>query len=275
MSVFRYFFTHKAYLPEDIPGKLFSPLQITTVCCVAVAVVLLAYSLRNMKDKNRKRMLIGIWIFVCIYEVVIVSWSSLTSPNGFDVKGDMSLYICSIFMYVMPFAIWGKRGSVFRRTACSFLCTLNFIGGLVNFVYPANILTHYSCISFAGFHTIIYHAVMVFVALFLLLSRYYDFNNLKDGFLAAIPVYIVSIPAHIVNFTFDCSYMFFRGGFIFDFFIERMPLAVWIIILYLAYALIPFIFYFPFYLIRRAKSRTAVQNEMKTDSEIVEKFNRK
>ena len=212
-----------------------------------------------------KILFIVLWAVMTTLEIVKITWESLTNPNGFEVTGILPLYICSIFMYVMPFAVWGGESSLLRRSACSFLCTLNLIGGLVNFVYPVNVLSSYSCISFAGMHTLFYHATMVFVALLMLFSGYYSFKNIKDAILAFIPLFIVSIPANIVNFIYNCSYMFFRGGFPFSLISDHMPEWLWVIVLYLAYALIPFLFYLPSYIHQKVKRR-----KMDTTEKIIE-----
>ena len=265
MNLFKYFFTNKAYLPSDLPGKLFSPLHLVFMVLLTITVPLLAFLLRKMDKKKMKILFIVLWAVMTTLEIVKITWESLTNPNGFEVTGILPLYICSIFMYVMPFAVWGEESSLLRRSACSFLCTLNLIGGLVNFVYPVNVLSSYSCISFAGMHTLFYHATMVFVALLMLFSGYYSFKNIKDAILAFIPLFIVSIPTNIVNFIYNCSYMFFRGGFPFSLISDHMPEWLWVIVLYLAYALIPFLFYLPSYIHQKVKGR-----KMDTTEKIIE-----
>ena len=256
MNLFEYFFTNKAYLPADLPGRLFSPLHIAVMIILTVAVPLVAFLLRKMDKKKMKILFIVLWAVMVVAEGAKITWESLTNPNGFEVTGILPLYICSIFMYVMPFAIWGGEKSISRRTACAFLCTLNLIGGFINFIYPSNVLSSYSVISFAGLHTLFYHAAMVFVALLMLFSKYYDYKNIKDGFLAVIPLLIVSIPANVINFVYNCSYMFFRGGFPFSLISDHLPEWLWIIILYLAYALIPFLFYLPYYIYKKTKKES-------------------
>lgn len=211
-ELWKNFFTNKAYLPADLPGKLFSPLHIVVMVILIIAVPLAAFLLRKTEEKKLKILFIVLWAVLSAFEIVKIVWESATNPNGFEVTGILPLYLCSIFMYVMPFAIWQSRASWLRRSACGFLCTLNLIGGLVNFIYPVNVLSNYSVISFAGLHTLIYHAVMVFVALLMLFSGYYRFR-LRDCALAFLPVLVVSIPANIVNLVYHCDYMFFGGGF--------------------------------------------------------------
>lgn len=260
MNLFKYFFTNKAYLPDGLPGTLFTPLHIVFMIILTIGVPLLAFFLRKMDKKKIKILFIVLWITMTVLEVVKIVWESVTNPNGFDVTGILPLYICSIFMYVMPFAIWAKEGSFLRNMACSFICTLNLIGGLVNFVYPVNVLSNYSCISFAGLHTLMYHGTMVFVALLMLMSKYYTFNNIKEAILAFIPLGIVSIPANIINFTYNCSYMFFRGGFPFSLISDHLPWWLWLIVLYAAYALIPFLFYLPSFINNKIRKRKELQS---------------
>lgn len=250
-DLFRYFFTNKAYIGVDLPGKLFSPLHIVIMVILTVSVPLAAFFLRKTGEKKIKIIFISLWAVVSALEVVKITWESVTNPNGFEATGILPLYLCSLFMYVMPFAIWAKPDSFLRRTACSFLCTLNLVGGLINFVYPVNVLSNYSAISFAGLHTLIYHAAMVFVALLMLFSGYYRYE-LKDSYLAIIPVAVFSIPAHIVNFTIDADYMFFHGNFFpFSLVASHMPVWLWIIVLYIGYFAVPYLFYLPAYLIRK------------------------
>lgn len=108
MNVFKYFFTNKAYLPADIPGKLFSPLHICVMIVLIIAVPLLAWFLRKMDKKKMKVLFFVLWALMTSLEIVKITWESMTNPNGFEVTGILPLYICSIFMYVMPFAIWGE-----------------------------------------------------------------------------------------------------------------------------------------------------------------------
>ena len=179
MDILQYFFTNKSDLPANLPGRLFSPLHIVVMIILIIGVPLLAFFLRKMEKRKIKILFTILWVVITVLEIVKIIWESSTNPNGFEVTGILPLYICSIFMYIMPFVIWAKEGSFFHRMGCSYICTTNLIGGLVNFVYPANVLSNYSCLSFAGMHTLFYHGTMVFVALFMLFSRYYSFKKYK------------------------------------------------------------------------------------------------
>ena len=261
LDLFRFFFTNKAYIDVDLPGKLFSPLHIVVMVILTVAVPLAAFFLRKLNEKKMKILFIVLWAVVSAFEVVKITWESVTNPNGFEATGILPLYLCSLYMYVMPFAIWAKPNSFLRRMACAFLCTLNLVGGLINFVYPVNVLSNYSAISFAGLHTLVYHAVMVFVALLMLFSGYYRFE-LKDAWLAFLPVAVFSIPVHIVNFTINADYMFFHGNFFpFSLIASHLPLWLWIIVLYIGYFAVPYLFYLPAHFIQKYAGKKSEDSE--------------
>ena len=61
MNLFEYFFTNKAYLPADLPGRLFSPLHIAVMIILTVAVPLVAFLLRKMDKKKMKILFIVLW----------------------------------------------------------------------------------------------------------------------------------------------------------------------------------------------------------------------
>lgn len=253
MELLKYFFTNKAYLPSDLPGKLFSPLHIVVAIILTIAVPTLAILSRRLDKKKLKTIFTILWAFLVVFEVAKIAWESVTNPYGFEVTGILPLYLCSIFMYVMPFVLFTKEDGFLYKMGCSYLCTYNLVGGLVNFVYPANVLSNYSCISFAGFHTLIYHGAMVYIALTLMIRGMYRLTNIKEALYGFIPLVIVSIPANIINFIFNCSYMFFRGGYVFDPIYKSMPEWIYIVLVYIAYIAIPYVFYGPVYLYKKLK----------------------
>lgn len=209
------FFTHKDFLPDatQIPGTLYTPLQMT------VEVILLALILGGVvwtvkHQKYMKPILTAILIALLLLEFAIDAWDSLASAQrGFDLSVSLPLYPCSIFMFTLPFAIWGR--GVWREMACGYICTLGLTGALINFIYPISRLMDYSCISFPAFHTFFYHGSMLFTALVLLLSGSHQLHRFSVWwvpFLASIPGLLFSVPANIVNYSaISSDYMYFTG----------------------------------------------------------------
>ena len=136
------------------------------------------------------------------------------------------------------------------------------MGGSINFVYPANILSNYSCISFSGFHTFLYHGVIVFCAMTMLLSGYHSYRNVTRPLqllLPALPFLAVSVLANLVNFSrIDSDYMFFKlESFIFAPLGAATPDWLAVILVYVTYLLIHALPYLPSFLANRRRTTLA------------------
>ena len=257
------FFTHKDKLApaEQLPGTMFTPLHFI-VAAIILAGVIVGAIFASKHEKCIKPLFIILWASVTVLEVIKIVWES-TSGNTvrLEVTGILPLYACSLYMYAMPFAIWGK-GYV-KTAACGYVCTLGLLGASVNFFYPMTVLYRYSIISFSAMHSMIYHAVMLFTCLLMLLSGYHRYTRIKsvwELFLPCIPSLILSIPANIVNYTFEADYMFFRGTSAFlPAIFGGVDTVLVTVIIYALYVIVPACFYLPSFLsqtIKMAKKRS-------------------
>ncbi len=264
-EILQNFFTHKDFLPspEQIPGTLFSPLQIVFCGILLIFIIFACIRCAKMDESRMKRIFCVLWLIMLVSEPVISLWEAC-SGKAFQWEWDNMLpfWPCSIFLFAAPFAIWG-RGYV-REAACGYICTLGLLGGTVNFVYPATYLSHYSCISFAGFRTIFYHGSLVFVAVTMLLSGYHSFSGAKKWWqllLPAAPALIISIPANIANAILGTDYMFFKME---SFFFAPIGAATpdWfsMILVYIIYLVIHGIPYLPAYLANGKESKKKSEN---------------
>lgn len=253
------FFTHKDFLPpaDQLPGTLFAPLHFAVSACWIALIVVACIFLRKKGEQTLRNVFFGLWLSVAVLEIIKILWETFCgSTVEFEVGGILPLYPCSIFMYAMPFAIWGK-GNV-RYAACGYVCSLGLLGGAINFVYPANILNNYSCISFAGFHTLFYHGVMVLCAALMLLSGYHSYKGVTKAWqllLPAIPALAISVVANLVNFSpVNSDYMFFKLN---SFFFAPLGAVTqdWlgVILVYGIYLLIHALPYLPFFFANRNK----------------------
>lgn len=255
------FFTHKDFLPsaDNLPGTLFTPLHIiVSLFCVGL-IALLCFVLKNKSEKTLKKIYAVLWVTIVVLEAAKILWETYSGKTvNFEWGGILPLYPCSIFLYALPFAIWGK--GIVRKAACGYVCSLGILGGAINFVYPANILSNYSCISFAGFHTLFYHGVIVFTALTMLISRYHSYTKItkwRELFIPSLPFLIVSIIANIVNFSpIGSDYMFFKlNSFIFAPLGRATEDWLSVIIVYIAYLFIHALPYLPSFI--NSKRKTA------------------
>ena len=270
LYVLQNFFTHKDLLDQNMmTGKLFTPLHFIVAGILLALLITGAILLSKRSERTIRIAFTVIWATLTVVDIFRMIWESTTGNSvGFEWGGNLPLYPCSIFMYAMPFVIWG-RGKV-RYAACGYVCTLGFFGGAINFVYPANVLSNYSCLSFAGINTFLYHGAIVFCALVMLISGYHSFKRARkpiDLLLPAIPALLVSIVAHFVNFSWiNSDYMFFKMN---SFFLPAIKsaisgligceLPVWgcIILVYIFYLVLHATPYVPYFIVNNVKARKA------------------
>ncbi len=258
------FFTHKDFLPpaDQIPGTMFTPLHLVfSLLCISIVLVL-ARALCRKSESTIRKVFTALWAFLVVYEAVKILWETYTGKTvSFEWTGVMPLYPCSVFMYAMPFAIWGQ-GNV-RQAACGYVCSVGLLGGLINFVYPATILGNYSCISFAGFHTFLYHGTMVLCALTMLRSGYHSYKGVTQWYqllLPACPLLIVSVAANLVNYSpINSDYMFFKlNSFIFAPIGAAIGPVAATVLVYIAYLILHALPYLPSFLASRKKQKVCL-----------------
>lgn len=258
------FFTHKDFLPsaDRLPGTLFTPLHFLVSACWVGLIALTCVLLGKKEERTLQKVFAGLWISVVVLELAKITWETCCGATvNFEWGGILPLYPCSIFMYAMPFAVWG-RGKV-RYAACGYVCSLGLLGGAINFVYPANILNNYSCISFAGFHTMFYHGVLVLCAALMLLSGYHSYRGVTHArqlLLPAVPALAVSLIANTVNFSsIGSDYMFFKlNSFFFAPLGAATPDWLSVLLVYGIYLLIHALPYLPSWFAKRRKLQVKI-----------------
>ncbi|MBQ5793926.1 MAG: YwaF family protein [Clostridia bacterium] len=253
-------FTHKDFLVHDrLVGTLFSPLHFILSALLLALIIFLAIKLRGCSRRTVRNLMAVLWAIMVVWEVVKIVWETVGGHEiALEWGGVLPLYPCSIFLYAMPFALWGNE--YMQKAACGYLSTLGLIGASINFFYPITVLPNYSILSFAGAHTMLFHGVMMFCFILMQTTGYHRYTHLHKPWeliLPAIPTLIMSIPANIVNYSpIGSDYMFFKCN---SFFLPSLFgwLADWqsTVILYVLYMLLPLAFYLPGMLYTRHKQK--------------------
>lgn len=267
MSQFRFllenFFTHKDFLPpfDQIPGTLFTPLQFAVSFSVLLLAVLAASAVSRHPGLVRNS-LAAVWAIQVVFEFIMFFWEGTAGREiCWNWTTSLPLYPCSIYLFIMPVILWGR--GLAKQACCGCLCTLGIVGALVAVFYPAGRLTTYSCISFVGFHTMIYHSAIVFSALVVMLTGVHRYDHVEhwyELFLPCIPSLLASVPANILNYSpLNSDYMYFTGDFptVYAIFGDAPELLVTAGV-YTWYLFIPAIFYLPSYLHGKWKACHAV-----------------
>lgn len=263
VDLIKNFFTHKDFLPsaDKLPGTMFTPLHLIFATVVLCAVIGLGLLLAKKSERTIRITFGVLWATIVLLEVTKILWETFSGATvSLEWGGILPLYPCSIFMYAMPFAIFGKGR--LRYMGCGYVCSLGLLGGTINFIYPATVLGNYSCISFAGFHTFLYHGTIVFCALVMLRSGYHSYKKAEkplDLLLPAIPALGVSIVANLVNFSrIGSDYMFFKlSSFIFAPIGAATPDWFSVMLVYVLYLFIHALPYLPYYFINQKKKKAS------------------
>lgn len=213
------FFDYKDFIPEaDKQNVMWSSAHIIFIILAVLSIILLCYFFRNIKAKSVDKYLKILAIIMPVLEVIKITWETywdLKLGHGFNITGLLPLYTCSMFIYVLPFAGFGK-GKV-KECALAFLTTLGVFAGLTNFFIPP-IFNTYPFFSYASFMSLNYHYLMVFTGVFLVVTRYYvpNFKSIFKGFMPLLLFSVIVIPFDYIMFyngEYWIDYMLYVHGF--------------------------------------------------------------
>jgi hypothetical protein len=165
--------------------------------------------LRKAQHKTIKRILIALWIVAVSLDLLKYGYGFIYNmKNG--IKGiqnyDIPLWTCSMFLYIMPFALFSKNEK-YSRICAAFVSTISFFAGIINFAVPCD----ESFFSFYGMHKTLYHYILMLTPAIMLGTGYIKLK-FKDVFGIMAVLIIFGIPVYIFNFIFKQDYMFTYDG---------------------------------------------------------------
>ena len=212
------FFDYK-YNIEGFDSDLFSPMHIVYIIVVYVLGFALSYFFRNTKHQSISRGLKVLSLIMPILEISKIAWESyydITTGQGFNYGGILPLYTCSLFMYALIGAAWG-RGRL-REYCLSFITTVGLLYGAVGVVY-CNGLNYYPFWTFGAFYSLFFHSAMFVTGVFLLVSGYKRLEW-ADCLRAMIPILALAVIAvpfnyvynHLANSNADYMLLYSGGG---------------------------------------------------------------
>ena len=185
---------------------------------------------KHKSEKRIKVVMIVLWaINVTLDAVKLI----VNIRRGFSIGGGLPLYVCSLFLYVMPVAIWGK--GIFRNIASAYICTIGLFGAIANYAVPS-VIESYSLFSFFGFHTTLFHTILWITPLVMLCTGYFRFQWKEFGW-QILSFVIITFPVVIFNYIADTNYMYFNTGIFIEDFAAKVSYA-WPLFAYASYAVI-------------------------------------
>ena len=180
------FFASRGEYP---PAGLFSTGHVfMLICCIALLVILIRTLLKN-ESENPYRLVRFVAVLVFVLEIVKTVWG--LSAGRYNAWYDyLPIWFCSLFIPFSLVAGFGK-GKI-KELALSFLYYGGLMGGSTYLVFPTTSIGRYPFWHFITFHSMLYHTLMIFVALYVVK------NHLINPSMKDMKSYVITIIAACV-----------------------------------------------------------------------------
>ncbi len=182
---------------------------------LAVSICLLITLLIILRKKSREEVLKIIRIisvFLVVFYIGKVTWESvydITLQGSFN-TGLLPFDACSIIM--LAGLITGFSKGKISKYSTSWIATGSIVGGIANMLF-LNALKYYPFFTFGALYSMIWHFLMVFVGLLVIVTNYVDikYDIVIKGFIFHLVFSLFVIP---IDFIFDFDFMMYKylGG---------------------------------------------------------------
>ena len=188
--------------------------SIIRILYLVISVFVLPWLISYMKHKGSKftlKFMKFMAVYLIIEEIFKISWESywdITTGQGFNAGGILPLDTCSIFLYVLPLAAYGKGR--LQRCALSWMSSIGVIAGFSYFLFPM-VLKWYPIFTFGAWHSLMFHFMMVFIGLTVSHTGLYkaETEDIINGYL---PQLIMAIPVIFLDWKYGWDYMLLRNA---------------------------------------------------------------
>lgn len=200
---FDYKYNIAGYTGQDFEG----PAQWLYLAISFILMVLLLFLLRKSSREKVLKIIKGISLFLVVLYVGKTTWETI-----YDIKytgsfntGLLPLDTCSIVMIAGILAGYAK-GKIQKISEC-WLATGSIVGGIATMVV-LNAFKYYPFLSFGAFYSMIWHFLMVFIGLLLIVTNYVEmkYSTIINGFILQFVFSLVVIP---LDFIFNWDFMMF------------------------------------------------------------------
>ena len=163
--------------------------------------------LRKISKEKVLKIIRVIGIFMILFYICKTTWESIydIKLSGSFNTGLLPFDTCSIIMLACLFAGFGK-GKIKKMAEC-WLTTGSIVGGIGAMLY-LNAFKYYPFFSFGAFYSMIWHFLMVFIGILLIVTDYVElkYENVLLGFLFHLLISLIIIP---IDFIFDFDFMLY------------------------------------------------------------------
>lgn len=161
-----------------------------------------AWKLRHVSDRTANRILFSCGLVLALSEVFKQFFCYYVIADKTYYWGEFPFQLCSIPMYLCLIMPWLKSGKL-RRAMNSFMVLYNLLGGAIAFTEPSGLLHGH---LFLTIHACVWHMLLVFVGLFLCMSK--RGGNQKTDYALASRIFFILCG---VAFTMNCIVQFGLG----------------------------------------------------------------
>ena len=202
-NFFDYKYNINGYSGQDFGGFAQQLYLIVSIFLIVILLILM----RNLsKDKVLKIIRI-ISVFLLIFYIGKTAWESFydIKLSGSFNTGLLPFDTCSIVMYAGLIAGFAK-GKIKKYAEC-WLTTGGIVGGIAAMLF-LNAFKFYPFFSFGGFYSMLWHFLMVFLGLLLIVTNYVEmkYSSIIYGFLFHLGISLIVIP---IDFIYNFDFMLY------------------------------------------------------------------
>ena len=172
-----------------------------------ILMTVLLFFLRKVSKEKVLKIIRVIGIFMTLLYICKTTWESIydIKLSGSFNTGLLPFDTCSIIMLTCLLAGFGK-GKIKKMAEC-WLTTGSIVGGIATMLY-LNAFKYYPFFSFGAFYSMIWHFLMVFTGLLLIVTNYVElkYENVLLGFLFHFIISLIIIP---IDFIFNFDFMLY------------------------------------------------------------------
>ena len=204
-NFFDYKYNISGYNGQDFGGIA----QYLYLIIAIIMLFILLYFLRNSSKQKVLKIIKGITVFLISFYIIKTTWESIydIKLNGSFNTGLLPLDACSIIMLAGLISSFSK--GKLKGYSDAWLATGSIVGGIATMV-RLNAFNYYPFLSFGAFYSMIWHFLMVFIGLLLIITSYVELNykTVIKGFIFHVLISILVIP---IDFIFDFDFMMYRN----------------------------------------------------------------
>lgn len=193
------------------PPKPYGVFHLTFLILGIIISVLLARKLKKLNDKQNKKLLFGVGIFLLVIEVYKELFYYYVVNNE---TYDFSIFpfqLCDIPMFICLLIPFIKNKKVLD-VLYNFMMSYNFLGAFITFLEPSSLCRPYLMMTIHGF---LWHIILLFLGIYLFYSNR-GLKKIKDfklviGFYGILCVIAIIINISLRNVTNGKLNAFYLG----------------------------------------------------------------